>query len=98
MISTSMDLFSHGKAPVFSLRPPFLSQSSYFCPLGIVAPSSDSHASNCSSDTLAFVSPATVRSAPYRLASLRSASSRMAPNSFVELSSASLRSAFLRFA
>src|SRR5918994_4658937 len=84
-------LFGKGAAgyevPAFSASPPLpspLSQSSYFWPLGMVAPSRDPHSASCASVKsapfkLAPLRLALVRSAPLRLALLRSASLRPAP-------------------
>src|SRR5215208_1787215 len=70
--------------PVYSFFSSFpwaflsLSQSSYFWPLGMVAPSRDSAALKCSSYTLAPLRSALCRKALLRLAPLRMASLRSA--------------------
>src|SRR5215208_7554177 len=77
-----------------SLRPPLsLSQSLYFWPLGMVAPSREAAADNCFSvHPLAPLRLAFLRLASRRTALLRSAPSRLAPLKLASPRSASLRS------
>jgi len=80
------------EAPAFYPSSPWfvlLSQSSYFWPLGMVAPSSDSASSSC----LSVTPIASYRSAPNRQVEVRVAPLRSAPSRRVTSRSTSLRSA-----
>src|SRR5215203_1552415 len=85
------------EGPLFSSRPFVLSQSSYFWPLGIVAPARDSQALSCSQVTpSALFKTASVRTAPVKSAPVRSAFVRSALSSKVSCRRAPVKVAPLR--